>query len=265
MQGSLSSNQFENLIKTIGIDNITPAKEWLTTHKGYCLSFDDGLINQYKVALPILEKYKITALWFLNSAPLVGEPILLEIYRYFRNEYFTSMDEFYEQFFKLAPKIEMPKDFLSEFKFYTIKDRMFRYLRKQKIFDDLMYELMNKKNFNPKDIIKDLWISAENLKELNEKDHIIGLHSHTHPIDISELSIEEQKYEYRINLRILSNIINKKIDIMSHPLNSYSNETLKILSDIGIKFGFRSNDIKKTYSNLELPRKDCMLLDVIKV
>ena len=47
---------------------------------------------------------------------------------------------------------------------------------------------------------------------------------------------------------------------MSHPCNSYNEITLKILSNIGIKIGFRSNmgskDLIKEYKNLQLPRED---------
>ena len=49
---------------------------------------------------------------------------------------------------------------------------------------------------------------------------------------------------------------------MSHPLNSYDKQTLRILKKLNIKVGFRSNihvdsDIKKiNQTNLELARED---------
>lgn len=43
---------------------------------------------------------------------------------------------------------------------------------------------------------------------------------------------------------------------MSHPCNSYNNDTLMILKDLGIKIGFRANLAKDVYSNFEIPRVD---------
>ena len=44
---------------------------------------------------------------------------------------------------------------------------------------------------------------------------------------------------------------------MSHPCGNYNPETLKILSDLKIKIGFRSNvNIPNIKSNLEIPRVD---------
>ena len=44
---------------------------------------------------------------------------------------------------------------------------------------------------------------------------------------------------------------------MSHPFGNYDSNTLKILQDLGIKIGFRSNtSIKEIKSNLEIPRED---------
>ena len=44
---------------------------------------------------------------------------------------------------------------------------------------------------------------------------------------------------------------------MSHPSGDYNEDTLKILSDLNIKIGFRSNlKVPFINSNLEIPRED---------
>ena len=43
---------------------------------------------------------------------------------------------------------------------------------------------------------------------------------------------------------------------MSHPCNSYNDDTLAILRDLGIVLGFRANLADDTNSLLELPRQD---------
>ena len=43
---------------------------------------------------------------------------------------------------------------------------------------------------------------------------------------------------------------------MSHPCNSYSEDTLQLLEGMGIKIGFRSNLTERQHSDLEYPRED---------
>ena len=43
---------------------------------------------------------------------------------------------------------------------------------------------------------------------------------------------------------------------MSHPCNSYNDNTLNILEQLGIKLGFRANLSEGFSSNLEIPRID---------
>ena len=43
---------------------------------------------------------------------------------------------------------------------------------------------------------------------------------------------------------------------MSHPCNSYNNDTLEILTNFNIEIGFRANMKTAFNSNLEIPRID---------
>lgn len=281
-QGSISKTQFENILKKVGAEKILPAKEWahkaekgLLERDDICLTFDDGLRCQYDVALPVLRKYKLTAFWFVNSSTLVGEIGVLEVYRRFRNEFFPSMNAFYDNFFSTALKspyekaVEkglstFPTDYLSEFTFYTEGDRKFRYLRdkvlKPREYEEIMNILIQSKGVTIDELAKELWLDKDQLCELKDEEHIIGIHSHSHPTAMANLPYEEQQIEYKKNFEILSNILQEKPFTMAHPCNSYSANTLKILSNLGIHLGFRSNMIKTKYSLLELPRKDSALL-----
>ena len=71
---------------------------------------------------------------------------------------------------------------------------------------------------------------------------MIGLHSHTHPTLLENLSYDEQLNQYQNNISILSEILKiNKTDIkyMSHPNGSYNKNTIKILTDLGIELGFK--------------------------
>ena len=60
------------------------------------------------------------------------------------------------------------------------------------------------------------------------------------------------------NLFLIENIIGEgNCMSMSHPSGDYNEDTLKILSDLNIKIGFRSNlKVPFINSNLEIPRED---------
>ena len=88
-QGSIDHIQFENLLIFLKKNfKILKAENWYKkainnelTENEICLTFDDNLLCQYEVALPILEKYGLTAFWFIYSSPLKGVNEKIEIYR----------------------------------------------------------------------------------------------------------------------------------------------------------------------------------------
>ena len=112
--------------------------------------------------------------------------------------------------------------------------------------------------------MKKLYINKTELRKLNRNHHLIGLHSHSHPTKIENLSYKIQMKEYKKNKKILSKKINDKnyIKSMSHPCGSYNGKTKKILKKINIELGFRSNlktetSFKKiNNSNYEIARED---------
>ena len=97
----------KKIIKFIGRKNILDADEFYIRYKEnrlnnnhVCFTFDDGIKSQYDVAIPILENENIKSFFFIYSSLLTDEPDLLEIYRYFRTNYFDSIVEFYQFFYK---------------------------------------------------------------------------------------------------------------------------------------------------------------------
>ncbi len=278
-QGAINASQFESILKYyIKNFNLLSANDW---HRkalekkllsiDCCITFDDTLLCQYDVAIPILKKFNLKAYWFISTSLLEGNGGELEIYRYFRTLYFKNIHDFYSEFednirhspyFELYKKniLLMNKNYLSEFPFYSDEDKKFRFTRDQILEGDKYFELMNlmieKRGISLLDLRRKLWMTNEMIKELFLDEHKIGLHSHSHPTKLASLSIHDQKSEYQVNKIKLEKIIGKDIDSMSHPCNSYDSHTLKILRELNIKIGFCSN-MSKSYSNeLEFPRED---------
>ena len=279
-QGSLSASNLIDIISWLNKNyNILDACEYQSKLKNktlvyndICLSFDDALKCQYDIAVPIINKLGIGAFFFVYSSVFNDKTDLLEVYRYFRTSSYPNLEMFYSDFFKLVKEKNVNAyskrllqfsslNYLFEFPFYSQNDKWFRYLRDQYLtkveYQEIMSSLMLRKGFDIAIAKKKLWMTEQDLVNISNKGHIIGLHSYSHPTQLSKLKKSDQEMEYKRNYEHLKKIIKKPITSMSHPCGSYNSDTLNILRNMKIEIGFRSNmSIKETLSPLEVPRED---------
>lgn len=283
--GSISAADFERVILSIGIDNFDNPLEWtertLCGDKGYkkwCITFDDGLRCQVDVALPILKKYGLRAFWFVCSGPYLGELPRLDLYRRFRHHYFEKVEDFYTTFFEMlgipmqsfeAHYVNWRSKMLDVFPFYTDMDLRYRYSRDY-LLTKVSYEaavdrLIERYSLSLRDLANEIWIAEEDLALLHGDGHVIGLHSHDHPTNFSELNHTAQVEQYERNFQFLNDAVGR-VFAVSHPCGSYSSFTLGFLASLGITIGFRSNLSRLGYLDsyptaLQMPREDiaCIL------
>lgn len=278
-QGAISSDELEKMLHFIGLKNILPALEFQERaiagklkKNDICLTFDDNLRCQFDVAYPVLEKHKITAFWFIYTSPFLGVNERLEIYRYYRTVAFGSIDDFYDYFFDYIKKSKY-KDFvdkgltgfspnrhLNEYSFYSKNDKKFRFIRdrilKEKYFvlmDDI---IKNDGKFSIDGMRRQLWMNESCVRKLSKEGHIIGLHSHTHPMNLGELPYAKQKAEYVKNYDIIKKINGRTILSVSYPCNSYNEDTLRIMRNLEILVGFIATMDSDAKNPLTLPRED---------
>ena len=163
-QGSIDRNQFKKIINFIGRKNIINASEFIERYKNkklkknhVCITFDDSLKCQIDIALPVLEDYKIKAFFFVYSSIFYKNKELLEIYRFFRHNYYPSINKFYEEFFNSLPKNKKQKlnNFfnlkkkiinkkLKRYKFYSEEDVKFRLVRDYFLSQEVYKKTMKK-------------------------------------------------------------------------------------------------------------------------
>lgn len=284
VQGGISGDQLEQMVGWLQKNyHLLSAEAWYDkaqsktlADRDVCLTFDDNLLCQYDIALPVLERHGIKAFWFIFTSPLLGTIEKLELYRYFRTVYFGNVEDFYRSFDEVISHSEfkatveeklknlVPEKYLSEFPFYTKQDRIFRYIRDQVLgpanYNQLMDQMIAESKIDVQEISKNLWCSRDHISHLKNTGHIIGLHSHTHPTDLKVLEPELQRKEYTENQSLLAEVVDNAISTMSHPCNSYNDDTLAILKSLGIDLGFRSNMEDGYSSSLEYPRLDHALL-----
>ena len=286
-QGSISIDEFYKIINFIGRNNILDADIFFEKFKNktlkeneLCLTFDDAIKCQIDVALPVLEELKIKSFFFIYTSMFEGKPDNLEVFRYFRMNYFDNVDQFYNSFYKVLDKDledffinnnEKIKSTKVKFPHYTIEDIKFRLIRDifltKNHYEETMFLMTKEKKFNPKEFYHKLFFDNNDLKKLDNLGHLVGLHSHNHPTLLEKLSYNEQKNEYEKCISTISKILNKSkndIKYMSHPCGSYNNDTLTILGELGIELGFKQimtiepeKGMKKINNSfLEIARQD---------
>ena len=273
LQGSISSFKFEKIIIKLKKNyNLLNADKFYSklldgnlSKKDISLSFDDGLKSQYDIAIPILNKYNIKAFFFVFTSSFTNRIDKLELYKYFRSTQFKTIDKFYKNFFleiNKLKKIDLDSvlskfekiNYLSEFKFYSRNDRFFRYLRdiilNEENYDSIMKLMMKNKKFNKKNVSKKLYFSKQDLKKINKQNHIIGLHSYTHPTNMDKLSYKKQLLEYKKNKQFIEKELKCKVETMAHPCGKFNKNTIKVLKKLNIKLGFgiSSNDNKNMFN-----------------
>lgn len=279
VQGSIDGEDLADMVEFIGgRAKILPAHEWMEKAlKGslkrdeLCLTFDDGILGQRDVAFPVLESLGLTAMFFVYSSVFLGGQNLLEVFRAFRTGYFEHIDEFYERFFEAIEKSEYASMFnssmsgfdadvyLAEYPFYSQGDRRFRYARDRVLgvdpYNDIMTRMIQETTSIEK-LSASLWMRNEDLVQLADAGHLVGLHSYSHPTTLNMLTLEEQRTEYEQNIDHLTDLLGVSPFAVSHPCNAYDAATLAVLEDLGVKIGFTDNMRMRGGGALEFIRED---------
>lgn len=281
-QGALSADDFEKILLFVGVENILSPHEWLAKLNNnqlqpneLCLTFDDGLRCQITHALPIMDKYNLKAFWFVYSCVHDGSLIKSEIYS-FAGAKLGSVSALISEFLVRCPdnmkaqlNLTAYKDYESRISrvapFYSQADIQYRFLRNQPVnrssFETLMDRIVSENGLEIQELGKQLWFSKDELRCLVSQGHEVGLHSHSHPYAMAELTHEQQTEQYKKNYAYILDLIDVEARCMSHPLNSYNKDTLQILEELQVKCGFRANVFPPdgrviNPSRLEIARED---------
>ncbi len=278
-QGSMNASVLNQLLDFLGchysilhpVEYSEKVVRGLLEPLDICLTFDDALKAQVEIAFPVLQQKQLHAFFFVYSTAVTGPPDSLELFRDFRHREFTDIETFYLVFFSsfqreypehfLRYRNGYPPDYLKEFSFYTDMDRRYRFARdhilSREKYESLLFSMMEESGYSIARQSEKLFMTEDDLQLLCKSGHVIGLHSHTHPTTIDTLACEVQQEEYTKNKRVVEECTGQKVWAMSHPCGRYTEETLRILQEMGIKVGFRSSlSVEYIRSSLEVPRED---------
>jgi len=125
-------------------------------------------------------------------------------------------------------------------------------------YHDAMMKMLKRHRYELSTAISRLWMSERQVVSLHEEDHVIGMHSFSHPTAMSHMSRAEQTEDYRRNKEHLCRILDQdRITAMSHPCGNYNADTISILQELGVEIGFNSSMMEVSDRGmLEIPRED---------
>ena len=240
----LELSKFTSIIKFLkSKGNCLSVKEFIKIKKekkklpdySFSVSFDDGFENNYKLAAPVLNKFRIPTIFYVTTNLLKNNQmtwidqieILLENNNFIKNKFLSKK--------KIILDTKTSKINFLKFLRKKVKSNYKKY-NTEKIVREI-YKQANKKVINSSNNQLDKKMSFSQLKKLSKNPLFsIGGHCHNH---VSMTSLNKKKLSYEIDtcLKILQNELKFKIDNFSYPEGSridYNKSVINALKKRGI-------------------------------
>lgn len=249
------------------IELIRNSEEILNSKSNYFfITFDDGLKEQYRLALPILEELQIPAVFFANS-------------RNYEDKKVSTVHKIHLLRSILAPDVFF-KLLTNQDKSSTFSNSDCNKAKNIYVYDDeqsalLKYWLNFKMNFfiqeeiikvifdnyfDEFEVLEKLYMSENEIIQLSKKG-FLGSHSHNHyPLGL--LTEKEIEFELKNSKLYFENLTSSAIDMISYPYgtpDSCTEQVAEISKRVGYKYGFTTTRgvNKKESKLLLLNRFDC--------
>jgi len=92
------------------------------------------------------------------------------------------------------------------------------------------------------------FLSRKQIVDLHNRGHIIGSHSHTHPLRMAQLSPAHLAREWETSVNILSNITGERVTVASIPGGGFSIVVAETAAASGIENLFTSEPVRRARS-----------------
>ena len=262
--------KMEDVLSAFNGDNHLPDKALL-------LTFDDGYIDNYDVALPLLLKYGFQGSFFI-PAKTFNENKILDVNKIHFIlacvEIKSNITELRDDIFSLLKTYRDSYDIATDDELYEKYAIANRFDDKDTIFckrvlqtalpkevrNNITDMLFNKYvGVNQEEFAKQLYLNKKQIQEMKQAGMFIGVHGYNHEW-LGDLSKEEFIKDLDKAIEVMDEFIDKDNWVMNYPYGSYNQDVIDYISSKGCKLGLitavRTVDIEKD-NPYELPRFDC--------
>lgn len=247
-----------NLVSNI--DEVLKSKENILL-----ITFDDGLKEQFDLALPILNELNIPVIFFANSLNFEDKKVST-VHKIHLLRSIISTTEFLDKILKIEKVDFSDLEKVKAKEIYRYDDEnsaVLKYIlnfklnfKQQEGIIKNMFDL----HFEESSVLESLYMSEENLKEIAKLGYL-GSHTHSHyPLGL--LNTEKIKFELENTKTFFERLTGSKVDLVSYPYGTpetCTDEVAEMAKKVGYKLGFTTNrGINTATSNhLLLNRFDC--------
>jgi peptidoglycan/xylan/chitin deacetylase (PgdA/CDA1 family)/glycosyltransferase involved in cell wall biosynthesis len=235
----LRAEEFErhlrHLVRFWRVIRLEDAAEALASGQGWpsnsvVITFDDGYRDNYTVALPFLEKYKLPATFFVVSGAIDGNPL-----------WYDQVDKWFEE--STATSLRWSK-IDSELSMKTPAERRQVLSRVRSMLKatggselvEALAELRSQLAIGPGDHQREnrAVMTWDDLRRMAASELVtIGAHTVTHPI-LSNLQREEIREEIEESCRRITQELNRPVRFFAYPDGAYNSTAQSIVREAGL-------------------------------
>lgn len=221
----------------IGVDGLHNALHDPTS-QSVLITFDDGDLDNYEAAFPVLQQLDATALFFITSGFIDDRSLSWwdEVAWMVRTTELREID--WQELF--PNRLQLSDD-------SQIQSAIFELLLKLKslpeeLVDEFLDTLGNvlKTGRCPQAIADELWMSWDMIREMDQAGMGVGGHTVTHPV-LANCDPDRQRFEIQTSKQRIEQEIGHDITAFSYPVgqpDSFTHETQAILEEVGYLWGF---------------------------
>lgn len=242
--------------------------------KALLLTFDDGYIDNYTVALPILEEYGVQGSFFIPGKTfdthqlldvnkihyILASADILQLVEdmkkkmdYYRGKEFdyASTDELFNEY-AVANRFDVKEVIFVKRMLQTVLPERLRNIISSNLFERYV-------GVTEEQLAYELYMTKDQIKVMKRHGMFIGVHGYDH-YWLGNLSQEQMKQDVSMALDVMDEFIDRKHWVMNYPYGNYNQDVLDYIESQGACVGLTTNVRVAQIgvdSALELPRLDC--------
>ncbi len=211
------------------------------------LTFDDGLAIQYHSMVPILKKYNLKAIFFINPSFIDNKELhykrkINHLYQLLENKQVNEVRDKWESLFAsigIEPSFTVSDLYRVSYKDASIIDRL------AKLFDISFADVLEQQA---------VYITSEQIREMISDGFYFGGHSMDHP-NYSELNVDKQIAQSIESTRWVLDTFGLKYALFAFPMNDQkiSRHVIEqIHKEVDLSFGI--NGMMDDFTHRHIPR-----------
>ena len=238
------------------------------------LTFDDGYIDNYTFAFPVLEEYGVQGSFFIPGKTFAEHQLLdvnkihyilasADIYK-LAEDVKKQMDHYRGREYDYAPTDELFNEYAIANRFdipeTVFVKRMLQMVLPEKLRNTVSSNLFEKYvGITEEQLAYELYMTEDQIRTMKRHGMFIGVHGYDH-YWLGSLPPEQMREDISNSLKVMDEFIDRKRWVMNYPYGNYNQDVLEYVKSEGACLGLttdvRAAEIGKDHA-LELPRLDC--------